>query len=62
LRQFAEPFLVLARLDLRDNRTEAAADEVDRALRLEPNDAGAQTLKQTIASRLSGETQAPSKP
>ena len=61
LRQFAEPLVVLARLDLRDNRTEAAADEIDRALRLEPNDAGAQALKQTIASRLSDQAAAPSK-
>lgn len=61
-RQFAEPLIVLARLDLRDNRPEAAADEIDRALRLEPNDASSQELKRTIASRLSQETQSAPKP
>jgi len=61
-RQFAEPLMVLARLDLRDNRPEAAADAIDRALRLEPNDASAQELKRTIASRLSQETQSAPKP
>ena len=57
LRSFAEPLLVLARLDLRDNRIESASDEVDRALRLEPNNAGAQALKRSIAAKLAQEAQ-----
>lgn len=61
-RQFAEPLIVLARLDLRDNRPEAAAGEIDRALRLEPNDASAQELKRTLAARLGQQTQATPKP
>jgi Flp pilus assembly protein TadD/TolB-like protein len=61
-RQFAEPLIVLARLDLRDNRPEAAAEEVDRALRLEPNDASAQELKHTLADRLGQQTQSAPKP
>lgn len=61
-RQFAEPLVVLARLDLRENRAEAAADEIDRALRLEPNDASAQELKRTVAARLGQQMQATPKP
>lgn len=61
-RQFAEPLVVLARLDLRDNRPEAAAEEVERALHLEPNDAGAQELKRTLAARLGPQTQSAPKP
>jgi tetratricopeptide (TPR) repeat protein len=57
LRQFAEPLVVLARLDLRDNKPAAAAEEIDQALRLEPNDASALELKLTIATRLAQEAQ-----
>ena len=57
LRQFAEPWLVLARLDLRDNRTETAAEEADRALRLEPGNGEAQALKRTIAAKLAEKAQ-----
>jgi tetratricopeptide (TPR) repeat protein len=57
LRQFAEPLLVLARLDLRDNRVEAAAEEIDRALGLEPNNAAAQALKRSVAAKLAQEAQ-----
>jgi hypothetical protein len=55
LRQFPEPLLVLARLDLRDNRPEAAAEKIDRALRLEPTDAAALALKRTVAAKLAQE-------
>jgi len=57
LRQFAEPLLVLARLDLRDNRAEAAAEDVEQALRLEPSNAAAQALKRAIAAKLAQEAQ-----
>ncbi len=57
LRQFAEPLLVLARLDLRDNRTEAAAENIDRALRLEPSNAAALALKHAVAAKLAQEAQ-----
>ena len=57
LAQSAEPFLVLARLDLRRNETDAASDNVERALRLEPSNAAAQALKRTIAARLTQEAQ-----
>jgi Flp pilus assembly protein TadD len=57
LRQLPEPLLVLAKLDLRDNRTEAAADNIDRALRLEPTNAAALALKRAVAARLAQEAQ-----
>jgi len=57
LRQFAEPLLVLARLDLRDNRIETALEEVDRALKLEPTNEPALALKRAIAAKLAQEAQ-----
>jgi Flp pilus assembly protein TadD/TolB-like protein len=57
LRQFAEPLLVLAKLDLRDNKVDAAAAEIDQALRLEPNSAAAQELKRSVAAKLAQEAQ-----
>jgi tetratricopeptide (TPR) repeat protein len=57
LRQFAEPLLVLARVDLRDNRIETASEEVDRALKLEPTNEAALALKRTIAAKLAQEAQ-----
>jgi tetratricopeptide (TPR) repeat protein/TolB-like protein len=57
LRQFPEPLLVLARLDLRDNRTEAAAENIAQALRLEPSNAPALALKRAVAAKLAQEAQ-----
>jgi len=57
LRQFPDPLLVLARLDLRDNKPEAAADNVERALHLEPGNAAAQALKRAVAAKLAQEAQ-----
>jgi Flp pilus assembly protein TadD/TolB-like protein len=54
-RQFAEPFLVLARLDLRDNKPQAAGQEVDQALNLEPGSPAALALKSAIAAKLAQE-------
>ena len=61
-RQFAEPLLVLARLDLRDNRVEEAAEEVARALRLEPDNMTAQALKHSVAAKLAEGTRPLSNP
>jgi tetratricopeptide (TPR) repeat protein len=47
-----EAFLVQARLDLNDNRVEAAGESVDKALQLEPTNAAAQALKGAIAAKL----------
>ena len=57
LRQFAEPLLVLARLDLRDNRTDSASQSVDRALQLEPANGSALALKRAIAAKLAEKAQ-----
>jgi tetratricopeptide (TPR) repeat protein len=57
LRQFPEPLLVLARLDLRDNRIEAAAENIDQALRLEPSNAAALALRRAVAAKLAQEAQ-----
>ena len=57
LRPFPEPLLVLARLDLRDNRPEAAADNIAQALRLEPSNAAALALKRAVAAKLTQEAQ-----
>jgi tetratricopeptide (TPR) repeat protein/TolB-like protein len=57
LRQFPEPLLVLAKLDLRDNRPEAAAESIAQALRLEPSNASALALKRAVAAKLAQEAQ-----
>jgi tetratricopeptide (TPR) repeat protein len=57
LRQFPEPLLVLARLDLRDNRAEAAAENIAQALRLEPSNTSALALKHAVAAKLAQEAQ-----
>jgi Tfp pilus assembly protein PilF len=49
---FVDPLLLLARLDLRDNKADAAALSVDRALKLEPTNSSAQTLKRAVAAQL----------
>lgn len=55
LHQTVEPFLLLARLDLRDNKAAAAGQEVDQALRLEPGNPAALALKNTVAAKLAQE-------
>jgi tetratricopeptide (TPR) repeat protein len=57
LRSFAEPLLVLARLDLSDNKTETAAESVNRALQLEPSNGSALALKRAIAAKLAEKAQ-----
>jgi Flp pilus assembly protein TadD/TolB-like protein len=54
---FIDPLLVLARLDLRDNRTDAAAQTVDRALHLDPANASALNLKRAVAAKLAEKAQ-----
>jgi tetratricopeptide (TPR) repeat protein len=57
VRESAEAYLVLARLDLRENRTEAAAQNVNRAVQLEPANSAAQDLKRTVAAKLAQKAQ-----
>lgn len=52
LAERADAFLVLARLDLRENRVEAAAESIAKALQIEPQNAEAAALQRTVAARL----------
>ena len=57
LKVFIDPLLLLARLDLRDNRADAAAQSVDRALQLDPANTSALTLKRAVAAKLAEKAQ-----
>ena len=57
LHESAAAYLVLARLDLRENRTASASDEIARALQLEPRNLTAQDLKRTLAAKLAEKAQ-----
>lgn len=57
LRTFAEPYLLLADLDLRDNRIDMAAENVDRALRLEPGNSSARAMKTAVTAKLAQKAQ-----
>jgi tetratricopeptide (TPR) repeat protein len=57
IRESAGAYVVLARLDLRENRIEAALQNADRALQLEPGNAAAQDLKRAIAAKLAEKAQ-----
>lgn len=52
IHESADAYLVLARLDLRENRTETAAWNVSRAEQLEPGNAAVPELKRALAARL----------
>ena len=52
-----DAYLVLARLDLRENRMDAATQSLSRALQLEPRNATAQDLKRTLAAKLAEKAQ-----
>ncbi|MGA9474656.1 MAG: tetratricopeptide repeat protein [Terriglobales bacterium] len=52
-----EAYLVLARLDLRENRTDAATENVNRVLQIEPRNLTAQDLKRTLAAKLAEKAQ-----
>jgi Tfp pilus assembly protein PilF len=62
IRESAEAYLVLARLDLRENRMEAAAQNINRALQLEPGNPTGQNLKRTLAAKLAEKAQPLSQP
>jgi len=62
IRESAEAYLFLARLDLRENRMEAAAQNIDRALQLEPGNSTGQDLKRTLAAKLAEKAQPLSQP
>jgi tetratricopeptide (TPR) repeat protein len=57
IRESADAYLILARLDLKENRMEAAAQDINRALQLEPGNAAGQDLKRTLAAKLAEKAQ-----
>jgi tetratricopeptide (TPR) repeat protein len=59
LQASAEAYLLLAQLDLRDNKTVAAGEDVERALELEPANAAAVALKRDIAARIADKPRTP---
>ncbi len=62
IRESAEAYLVLARLDLRENRMETAAQNINRALQLEPGNSAGLDLKRTLAAKLAEKAQPLSQP
>src|SRR5208337_2128409 len=57
LRESAEAYVILARLDLRENRIEAATQNINRALQLEPGNPAGQDLERTLAAKLAEKAQ-----
>lgn len=57
LKPSADAFLVLARLDLRDNKTDEAGADVEQALRLDPDNGQALALKRAVAAKLAEKAQ-----
>jgi len=51
IRETADAYIVLARLDLKENKIEAAVQDINRALQLEPANSAGQDLKRTLAVR-----------
>lgn len=52
IHESTEAYLVLARLDMREDRTDAATQSLDRILQLDPANHAAQDLKRTLAAKL----------
>jgi Tfp pilus assembly protein PilF len=57
IRESAEAYVILARLDLRENKMETAAQNISRALQLEPGNSAGQDLKRTLAAKLAEKAQ-----
>ena len=62
IRESAEAYLILARIDLKENRMDEAAQDIGRALQLEPNNSAGQDLKRTLAAKLAEKAQPLSQP
>jgi tetratricopeptide (TPR) repeat protein len=62
IRESAEAYVILGRLDLQENRMEAAAQNINRALQLEPGNSAGQNLKRTLAAKLAEKAQPLSQP
>ncbi|HEY1936904.1 MAG TPA: tetratricopeptide repeat protein [Candidatus Angelobacter sp.] len=59
LQPTAEAYLVLARIDLAENKTSAAAQDIEHVLALDPGNAAATALKRDMAARATGKPQSP---
>ena len=57
LKPTVDAYLVLARLDLAENKSPAASQNIEQALALDPANAAAIALKHDIAAGLTGKTQ-----
>ena len=57
VRESADAYLILASLDLKENRMDAAAQNIDRALQLEPGNSAVQDMKRTLAAKLAEKAQ-----
>ena len=57
IRETAEAYLIIARLDLHEDRMEAAAEDINRVLQLEPGSPAGQDLKRTLATKLAEKAQ-----
>jgi TolB-like protein/Tfp pilus assembly protein PilF len=51
IRESAVAYLILARLDLQENKTESASQNITRALQLEPGNSAGQDLKRKLAEK-----------
>ena len=58
LQPTADAYLVMARLDLAENKSASAAQNVDHALALDPANAAAIALKRDIATGAAGKATA----
>jgi uncharacterized protein HemY len=59
LKPNVEAYLVLARLDLAENKSAAAEQNVEHALALDPANSAAAALKHDIAAGLASKPQSP---
>lgn len=57
IRESADAYLILARLDLREDRMEEAAQEISRVLQLEPGNSAGQDMKRALAAKIAEKTQ-----
>jgi tetratricopeptide (TPR) repeat protein len=57
IHESADAYLILARLDLREDHMEAAAQDVSRVLQLEPGNSAGQDMKRALAAKLAQKEQ-----
>ena len=62
IRESFEVYVILARIDLRENKLDAAGQNVDHALHLDPGNPAAHNLKNDLAAKLAEKAQPLSQP